>query len=101
LRTQRNMRIHLAATGLTVLLATALRCGAVEWGVLLLTIGLVWATELINTAIEAVVDLVSPQEHELARIAKDTASGAVLAAAVTSVFVGAILFGPRLWKLWE
>ncbi len=100
LRTERNVRIHAAATLLAVALAALLRLDAGEWAVLLLTVGLVWATELINTAIEAVVDLVSPDQHELARIAKDVASGAVLVAAVIAVFVGVLLFGPRLWALW-
>ncbi len=101
LRTERNVRIHAAATVSAVILAALLGLDTWEWAVLLLTAGLVWATELVNTAIEAVVDLVSPDEHELARIAKDTASGAVLVAAVISVFVGALLFGPRLWALWN
>lgn len=101
LRTERNVRIHAAATLAAVALAALLGLNAVEWTVLLLTMGLVWATELVNTAIEAVVDLVSPDEHELARIAKDTASGAVLVAAVIAALVGLVLFGPKLWVLWK
>ena len=100
LRTERNIRIHLAATVGAISLAALLRITAVEWSVILLTIGLVWAAELLNTAIEAVVDLVSPGEHELARIAKDTASGAVLMTALTAVTVGAVVFGRRLWAWW-
>ncbi|MCA9112495.1 MAG: diacylglycerol kinase family protein, partial [Planctomycetaceae bacterium] len=59
----------------------------------------VWTAELLNTAIESVVDLVSPDEHELARISKDVASGGVLIAAVVALAVGMIVFGPRLWGL--
>ncbi len=101
LRTQRNARIHAVATVLVIGLSTALKISAIEWCVILLAIGLVWAAELLNTAIEAVVDLVSPDEHELARIAKDTSSGGVLMAAIVSVAVGVIVFGPRLWDVLE
>lgn len=101
LRTQRNVRIHAAATVLAAILAALLKISAAEWVMILLTVGLVWATELINTAVEATVDLISPEDHELARIAKDTSSGAVLVAAVMAVGVGAIIFGPRLWGLWR
>lgn len=101
IRTQRNARIHLVATLAAVLLASWLRLTAVEWAVLLVTIGVVWATELVNTAIESVVDRISPEQHELARIAKDAAAGAVLASAAVSLLVGIALFGPRLWALCE
>jgi len=101
LRTQRNARIHLAATLAAVILAAVLKITAAEWTVILLAIGLVWAAELLNTAIEAVVDLVSPEDHDLARIAKDTSSGAVLAAAAIAACVGAVVFGPQLWALWK
>lgn len=99
-RSQRNVRIHLTATLAAVILAAVLKIASAEWAVILLAIGLVWTSELLNTAIEAVVDLTSPEEHELARIAKDTSSGAVLVAAVIAVGVGAAVFGPRLWSLW-
>jgi undecaprenol kinase len=100
-RTQRNVRIHAAATGLVVLLAATLRVTAAEWTAILLAIGLVWTAELLNTAIETVVDLVSLEDHELARIAKDTSSGAVLAAAAAALLVGIVIFAPRLWSLWR
>jgi diacylglycerol kinase len=51
----------------------------------------------MNTAIEAVVDLASPEHHELARLAKDIASAAVLSASVTAILVGLIVFGLRIW----
>lgn len=97
LRTQRNLRIHLAATFITVILSWSLNITVTEWAVILLAIGFVWTAELLNTAIEAIVDLVSPDEHELARIAKDVSSGAVLIAAAISVCIGAVIFGPLLW----
>jgi diacylglycerol kinase (ATP) len=70
-----------------------------EWAVLLLVIGLVISLEILNTAVEAVVDLCSPEQSELARIAKDAAAGAVLVAAITAVAVGAFIFVPALWNL--
>lgn len=98
LRTQRNTRIHAAATGLVFLAGLSTRLSPGEWALITLTVGFVWMAELINTAVEATVDRISVEPHELARVAKDTAAGAVLIAAVCSVIVGAIVFGSRLWN---
>jgi len=65
--------------------------------VLLLTIGLVWTAEFLNTALEAVVDLASPQQHPLARIGKDVGAAAVLIAALIAVLTGLLILGPPLW----
>ena len=62
-------------------------------------IGLVWTAEGVNTAIEAVVDLVSPDSHPLAGRAKDVAAGAVLCAAIAALVIGVLIFGPRVWAL--
>jgi len=96
LRTQHNAWIHALATTLVVLLAAWLRLLARDWAVLLLTIGLVWMAEFINTALEAVVDLASPQHHPLAKVGKDVGAAAVLIAAVTSVVIGLLILGPPL-----
>lgn len=96
MRSDRNLRIHMAATVVVFAAGGWCRLSLLEWSVIVLTIGLVWVAELLNTAIEAVVDLASPEHHELARRAKDVASAAVLIAAVTAVVVGAVVFGPRL-----
>ena len=99
LRTQANARIHLAAT--VVVLAGGflgrLSCG--EWCAVVAAVGLVWTAEGLNTAIEAVVDLVSPEYHVLAGRAKDLAAGAVLCAAIAAAIIGALIFGPRLAAL--
>lgn len=95
-REERNLWLHLAAALLAVLLAAALRLPVRDWAVLWLTLGLVIATELINTALEDVVDLASPEYHELAKRAKDTAAGAVVLAALSALLVGLCLFGPPL-----
>jgi diacylglycerol kinase (ATP) len=97
--TQRHLRVHLALAALAVLLGLALRIGATEWALLALTIALVLSLELLNTVVEAVVDLVTPEYHPLARVAKDVAAGAVLVSAVGGLAVGAFLFLPRLWAL--
>lgn len=96
---QRNMKIHLAAASLVAALAAVLQVSEVEWAILVLTVGSVIVTEAINTAIEAVVDLASPEFHELAKRAKDVAAGAVLIAAMASILVGVLIFAPRLSTL--
>lgn len=69
-----------------------------EWAILLLTIGSVIAAEVMNTAIEIVVDLVQPNFHPLAGMAKDVAAGAVLMTAIQAVAVGIVIFGPPLGR---
>lgn len=101
LRTQPNTWIHAAATITVLLLALLLRLPALHLAVLILTIGVVWTAELVNTAIEALVDLASPDHHPLAKISKDTAAAAVLASAVASVLVGLLILGPPLLQLLE
>ncbi|WP_322799294.1 diacylglycerol kinase family protein [Thermoflexus sp.] len=98
-RTQRNLRIHMAITVAVMALAGWLRFDPIRWAVLILTIALVWAAELLNTALEAIVDLASPSFHPLARIAKDVSAGMVLLCAIAAVLVGLALFGPALWAL--
>jgi len=71
LRTQRNARIHLGITLAVIGLAAWLRLSAADWALLAVTAALVWTAELINTALEAVVDLASPGRQPLARLAKD------------------------------
>lgn len=95
-RTQPNFRVHLAAALAALAVGLALKISATDTAALLLTIGLVLVAEALNTAIEAVVDLASPELHPLARIAKDAAAGAVLIAAIIAVLVGLIVLGPRL-----
>ena len=69
---------------------------ALEWCAVLAAITLVWVAEALNTALERLTDLVSPQFHPLARQAKDIAAGAVLLAAIGAVSIGVVIFGPRL-----
>ena len=77
--------------------AAWVRISRAEWAVLVFTIALVLILEGLNTAIEAAIDLASPELHPLAKAAKDLAAGMVLIAAVASVIVGLIILGPPLW----
>ena len=97
--TQRNARVQAAVGALALALAATLGVSRTEWAILVLTIAFVLVLETVNTAIEALVDLVTLEYHPLAKQAKDLAAGAVWLAALTSVIVGAILFLPRLWTL--
>lgn len=90
--TQRNMRIHVVVAVLAIIACAVLRCTSVEWAIVLVLIGAVIAAELFNTAIEALVDLASPDIHPLAKRAKDVAAGAVLVLAITAVVVGLIIY---------
>ncbi|HEY5270214.1 MAG TPA: diacylglycerol kinase family protein [Anaerolineales bacterium] len=96
--TQRNAWLHAVVTTLVVLVAFWLHLAMRDWAVLLLTIALVWTAEFINTALEAVVDLASPQQHPLAKVGKDVGAAAVLIAALTSILVGLLILGPPLWE---
>ena len=98
-RTQRNLRIHVAVGGLVAVLAAWLRLDFVKCSILALTIGAVLACELFNPALEAVIDLLSPEYHARAKVAKDVAAAAVLLLGVTSVVLGLLILGPPLWNL--
>jgi len=95
-RSQRNAWIHAAITIGVLILAVLLKISLVEWGILLLAIGLVWTAEIFNTALEALVDLASPNTHPLAKIAKDTSAAAVLFSAIISVLIGLVILLPPL-----
>jgi diacylglycerol kinase (ATP) len=100
-QTQHNARIHAVATVLVVAAGTLARISAVEWALIALAIVCVWATEALNTSIEIVVDLVSPEFDPLAAKAKDVAAAAVLVAAIGSLIVGALVFGPHVLRMLE
>ncbi|MBE9009953.1 diacylglycerol kinase family protein [Pseudanabaenaceae cyanobacterium LEGE 13415] len=98
--TQRNFRIHVCLGSIAIGLGLLLKASVVELAVIGLTIGLVLAMELLNTAIESVVDLTVKQTyHELAKIAKDCAAAAVLVAAIAAVLVASCILLPKVWVL--
>jgi len=93
-RTQKNAWIHTIATVLVILTAFWLKLPLRDWGVLILTIAMVWTAEFLNTALEIVVDLASPNLHPLARVGKDVGAAAVLIAALSAVIIGLFILGP-------
>lgn len=97
LRTQRNTRIHLTIAAAVVALGIWLRLSFTEWAVLVLTIGFVLVSEMLNTVAESLVDLVCPDYHPQAKIVKDVTAGVVLLGAMISVAVGLLILGPPLW----
>jgi diacylglycerol kinase (ATP) len=99
LRTQHNAWIHLAATAAVVLLAFWFAISTVEWLALILAIVAVWSAEALNTALELLCDVASPEFHPLVKQAKDVAAAAVLIAAAGAIAVGLLIFGPRLLAL--
>jgi diacylglycerol kinase len=98
IRTQRNAWIHAVTSVVVVILAFWLRLSARDWAVIVLAIGMVWTSEFLNTALEAVVDLASPHQHHLARVGKDVGAAAVLIAAISSAVIGILIIGPPLWQ---
>ncbi|WP_255351773.1 diacylglycerol kinase family protein [Propionispora sp. 2/2-37] len=92
LQRERNLKIHFLFAFLSCLLAWYVQLSKQEWLLLILTIAGVIVSEMVNTAIEVMVDLISPEYHPLAKQAKDIAAGAVLFMALVSLIVGYILF---------
>jgi len=98
IRTQRNAWIHAIVTVAIVLVSVWLRLPRRDWAFIIIAIAMVWTSEFINTALEAVVDIASPQQNELARIGKDVGAAAVLIAAGSAALIGLLILGPPLWE---
>jgi len=96
LATQHNAWIHAGVTLLVVGLAAALGVSRLEWGLLVLAIALVWSAEGLNTAVEWLCDVVSPEQHPLVGRAKDVAAASVLLAAAGAALTGLLVLLPRL-----
>jgi len=96
IRSERNARIQLVLAAAAAVVGIWLGLGPIEWAVLALTMGLVIGLEWMNTAVEITVTLASPDEHPLAKSAKDVAAASVLVGAIVSVAIGLFLLGPRL-----
>ena len=96
IRTQKNAWIHSVMTVVVLLVSLWLGLSRIEWVAILLVIGMVWMAEFLNTSLESVVDMTSPERHPLAQVGKDVAAGAVLFAAIISVIVGILILGPYL-----
>ncbi len=98
LRYQKNIRIQVIATILVIGFGLWLGITARDFAVIVLVIGMVWMAEFINAAIEATINLASPELHPMARVGKDVAAAAVLLTVVVSVVVGLLILGPPLWE---
>ncbi|NMB09023.1 MAG: phosphatase PAP2 family protein [Tissierellia bacterium] len=96
LKTERNMKFHFAAAIVVIFLSLFFDFTKLELLMLFITIAFVFMAEMINTAIERTIDLVTDEFHPLARIAKDIAAGGVLIAAINALVVGYLLFFDRL-----
>lgn len=96
---QPNAKIHLLAAVLALTTAYLLKLSSTEWALLLLTISLVLAAEAINTGLEYLTDLASPEFHPLAGKAKDAGAAGVLITAVGALAIGIVIFGPKLARL--
>ena len=98
LRTQPNARIHAIISAAVIVLAVWLKLALGDWAILFLTLAVVWSAEMSNTAIEAAVNLLSPDYHQEAKIAKDVSAGAVLISAIVAAIVGILIIGPPLYE---
>ncbi len=98
-RTQRNFHIHLIAAITVVIFGFWLKINSQEWLAVIITIFVVISAEAFNTAIEKLVDMVSPEYNKLAGLVKDIAAGAVLLTAIMAVIVGCVIFLPKLIAL--
>jgi diacylglycerol kinase (ATP) len=99
IRHEPNMRFHLVAAAGVLIAAAAFQLPIEQWAALVFAITLVLLGEVLNTAIEAVLDLVHPERHELVGRVKDLAAAAVLVTAVGATVIAAIVFVPRFWDL--
>jgi diacylglycerol kinase len=96
IRDEHNARIHLVATIVVGIAAYFFRVSWSAAAALTIVVGMVWITEMLNTCVERMMDFVHPEEHPSIKFIKDLAAGAVLAAAVTAVLVGLLIFIPKL-----
>lgn len=96
---EQNMTVHVLVAFFVVILGIVFKIAIYEWLFCFISFGLVIASELINTAFEAIVDLACPKIHPLAKIAKDTAAGAVLIFALVAFFIGLFIFIPKFIAL--
>jgi len=98
-KNEQSMTIHVSITAAIIILGIILDISRLEWIICIFLLGIIMATELINTALEAVVDLITQDYHPLAKIAKDTASAAVFVFSLVAVIIGGIIFIPHVLDL--
>ncbi len=98
-RNEQNLAVDVGISILVLIASFIFKLSLTEWVVVIFTIGAVLSLELVNTAIEAVVDLVTEEYHPLAKVAKDTAAAAIFVIAIVAAIVGLIIFLPKIISL--
>lgn len=98
-RNEQNLAVDVGVALIVIIAGFVFKLNASEWAVVSLTVGLVISLELVNTAIEAVVDLVTEEYHPLAKVAKDTSAAAVFIMAIVAIVIGLIIFLPKVIML--
>lgn len=98
---QHNAWIHLAATIVVIAAGFYLKLSRDSWLAVIIAIGMVWSAEAFNTALEHLVNLVSPEQNETAGKVKDIAAGAVLIAAIAAAIIGCVVFIPEIISLFQ
>ena len=96
IKEEQNMKIHISIMILVIIFGIILKISKIEWIICIILFGLVISMELINTAVENTVDLITKEKNEQAKIAKDVAAGAVLVSAIASAIIGLIIFVPKV-----
>ena len=99
LKTEKNMKVHILAAILVIVSGVLLKISKIEWIMCTFAITIVIAAELFNTAIETIVDMITTEQNEKAKIAKDVSAGAVLITAIGAAIVGIIIFLPKIAQL--
>lgn len=95
-KTERNMKIHILAMIIVIALGLIVRLNKIDWYICIILIALVISSELFNTAIETIVDMISPEKNEKAKLVKDISAAAVLVLAIGAVIIGLMVFIPYL-----
>lgn len=98
-KTERNMKIHVFVMLCVIGLGFFLNINKTEWSICILLFALVIAGELFNTAIETIVDMITPHKNEKAKLAKDVAAGGVLVLAIGATIIGLLIFAPKILAL--
>jgi diacylglycerol kinase len=99
IKNEHNSRIHLLAAFAAIIIGIILNLNQYEWALLIVVIGIVFISELLNSSIESLADHINPEWNELIRRAKDYSAAAVLVSAVIAIVVGALIFLPRIIAL--
>ena len=98
-KTERNMKIHIFIMILVIIAGIILKINKSEWIICIILFAIVIGSELFNTSIETIVDMVMPEKNEKAKIARDVSAGAVLVVAIGAAIIGLVIFVPRILNI--